>query len=149
MARHPETEPTATMLEAIRLIVEEGMRINKVCEAVGISYHCYNDWTHGTVYPPALKAAKEAHQEAIWNRLRAAGQMAAETLIEVCTNPDEKGSVRIMAANSILEKGGYIKADQTAAAAQPYQTRDELVQALSAIPADVLAEALSKVGKDG
>ncbi|NBR69897.1 MAG: hypothetical protein EBT69_06935, partial [Verrucomicrobia bacterium] len=42
-----ETLHLDAVREAIRLIVEEGMRINKVCEAVGISYHCYNDWTHG------------------------------------------------------------------------------------------------------
>lgn len=39
-------------------------------------------------------------------------ELALETLVEVCANPDEKGSARVAAANAIIDRG-WGKAPQT------------------------------------
>ena len=56
-------------------------------------------------------------------------------------------SLRMMAANSILDRSGYRAREKVeVAVVQPYQTREELVQALSALPVDLLHAALASRG---
>jgi len=145
MARPFRTSCTPQQLDVIRMVVEEGKTAKAAMKLVGISYETWVDWRKTDYFTPALEEAKAEYKEGIWEQLRAAGGLAAKTLVMVMNNAGEKGSVRVQAANSILDRVGF-KADEQAPtpAATPYATREELVQALSAIPADVLKDAAEK-----
>ena len=130
-------------MAAIEDIVAEGKSYSQIQRERGISRSTWADWRADGKFLPALEEARKDHQEGVWNRIRGAAEAAARVLVEIATNEDEKGSVRLMAASSILDRAGFKTPEPTPAGVQPYSTREELLQALRAMPADVLQEALT------
>ena len=88
------------------------------------------------------------HEQAVRDTLRAGAQAAATTLLALQADTAIKESVRLMAANSVLDRTGYKQTEKIQVQAQPFATREEMVAALRAIPADVLAEALAAASQD-
>jgi hypothetical protein len=138
---------TAKQSQAIELVVREGLTWPNVGLRLAINGRQLQEWRKGPLFSAALDVARAEYEAEVWTRLRSAAGAAADTLIYVTTDPDEKGAVRVQAANSVLDRSGFRaedRADPTKVVV-PYATREELIEALSAIPADVLAEVLARV----
>lgn len=148
----PAGRPTRTTLtqlqvQAIALMARQGCSASSVQRQLNLSASTWQAWRRGELFVPALNAAKAEYEEEVWSGLRAAAGSAAQTLVDLHADPAEKGSVRMMAANSILDRSGYRAREKVeVAVVQPYQTREELVQALSALPVDLLHAALASRG---
>ena len=103
----------------------------------------YNHWRNDGRFLPAIEDAKRVQREGVWASIAASGVRAAKVLDDIMMDPMSKESVRVQAATTLLDRAGYVKAEPVAAEVQPYATRDEMVQALAAIPVDVLEAALA------
>lgn len=146
MSYPARTQLTTLQTACIKHTVEDGWSGSKCRSTYSIPASTwFNQWLKSPVYVSALEDAKNVHREGVWNSIRAAGQRAADVVEEIMSDPMGKPSVRLQAAQTLLDRAGYSKADPGATAATPYQTREELVAALAAIPADVLVDALAKV----
>lgn len=95
----------------------------------------------------ALAKARKLHEESCWDKIRAAGPAAAQVLIDVMMDVEERGSIRIQAAAQILDRGGYKTPEIIVTGVRPYETREELVASLSAVPQDILTEAMVLASK--
>ena len=49
-----------------------------------------------------------------------------------------------MAASSVLDRAGYKQREEKPDVIEPYQTREDVLKALSVIPRDILLEAIAK-----
>lgn len=149
MPAHParSLSLTSRQVEVIAAVVRDGLSWRAAAQKFGVDTALLYRWKVEPVFSAALDVARAEYEADVWTRLRHAAGAAADTLIEVNADPDEKGAVRVQAANSILDRASFRAGDRTdeGQLVQPYATRDELVEALAAIPADVLAEALARV----
>lgn len=107
----------------------------------------YENWRNDGRFLPAIEDAKRVQREGVWASIAASGVRAAQVLDSIMMDPMSKESVRVQAATTLLDRSGYTKAEPVAAEVQPYATRDEMVQALAAIPVDVLEAALAARAK--
>ena len=135
---------------AIEEMVKNGSGLDRTARAAGVTKATIKNWIATPLFSEALAERQREMEDTVWRRLRSATEAAADALISVATSTTEKGSVRVMAANSILDRTGHKQADEVVVQAQPYQSREEMVAALAALPADVLAEAARKAaGESG
>ena len=143
----PQETLTPKGLRAISLVVRTGCTWLEAAEHVNLAQKTLQDMRKTSVFCAALDVARAEYEAEVWAKLRAAAGAAADTLIHVTTDSDEKGAVRVQAANSVLDRSRFRAGDQLEGAQPivPYATRGELIEALSGIPADVLAEVLAKV----
>lgn len=126
-------------------MVRNGSGYDKTARAAGVNKATIKNWIATPLFAEALTERQKEMEDTVWRRLRSATEAAADALIEVATSSTEKGSVRVMAANSILDRTGHKQAEEVVVQAQPYQSREEMVAALATLPADVLAEAVRKI----
>ena len=143
--RIPRTRLTRAQTLAVEEMVKNGSGLDRTARAAGVPKATVKLWLSSPLFQEAVTAAQKEMEDETWARLRAATIGAAETLVAISNNQAEKGSVRLMAANSILDRTGHKAVEQVQVQAQPFTTREEMVAALAAMPADVLAEALGKV----
>lgn len=136
---------TKNQLEAIRLIVEEGKSAAYCQKTLPVTAKTWQAWRAGPLFLPALAAARKEYEEGVWSKLQAAANNAAQTVIDIAANEKEKGSVRLMAANAILDRSGFKKAEAAQPTVQPYQSREELLTALTTLPPELLDEALKLI----
>lgn len=106
------------------------------------SHTWYEGWRKDGKFMPAIEEARRIQTEATWAVIRSGAARAANVLIEIMDDPMGKSSVRVQAAQTVLDRGGFSKAEPISTDIQPYSTREELLAALRDIPADVLKEAL-------
>lgn len=125
--------------------MKNGSGLDKTARAAGVDKKTIKNWIATPMFAEAVAERQKEMEDEVWRRLRSATSAAADALISVATSATEKGSVRVMAANSILDRTGHKQAEQVVVQAQPFQSREEMVAALSTLPADVLAEAARKV----
>lgn len=149
MPAHPARSLSLTSRQAqvIAAVVTEGLTWGAAAERFQLGKGLLYRWRSEPVFAAALDVARAEYEADVWARLRHAAGAAADTLIEVNADTEEKGAVRVQAANSILDRASFRAGDRTedGQLVPPYATREELVEALTAIPADVLAEVLARV----
>lgn len=143
--RLKRTRLTKSQLLAIDEMVKNGSGLDRTARAAGVTKQAVKFWLAEPMFQEAVTEAQKEMEDETWARLRAATIGAAETLVAVSNDTKEKGSVRMMAANSILDRTGHKAVEKVQVMATPFSTREEMVAALSAMPPDVLAEALKKV----
>lgn len=127
----------ARLCEAIRI----GSTIDLACKYAGISHATYCDAVN------RAKAGEPEWQGFAAELADAEGALAAD-MLQVITGAAKNGTWP--AAAWMLERRYpmmYGRSEsrfvQQAEPVEPYQTREELIKALAAIPADVLADALT------
>lgn len=143
-----KTQLNTRQLEALRRMVEEGHSGKRVRTDMGIHLTLWEKWRGDGMFVPMYEQMLKEYEQAVRDTLRAGAQAAATTLLALQTDTAVKESVRLMAANSVLDRTGYKHSEKIQVQAQPFATREEMVAALRAIPADVLAEALAAAGQD-
>lgn len=147
--RHPLARPsrprlTQAQLLAVEEMVKNGSGLDKTARAAGVSKNTIKNWIVTPMFSAAVNERQKEMEDTVWRRLRSATEAAADALISVTESTTEKGSVRVMAANSILDRTSFKQAEKVELTTNPYETREELVAALASIPADVLAEAVKR-----
>lgn len=144
----PRTQLTTLQLTAIKHLVEDGWSVQRILATYKIPASTwYQGWRHDGKFLPAIEDARRVAKEGVWSAIAASGVRAAAVLEQIMMDPASKESVRVQAATTLLDRAGYAKAEPVAAEVQPYATRDEMVQALAAIPQDVLEAALASRAK--
>ena len=140
----PRTQLTTLQLACIQHLVADGWSVQQCLDKYHIPKSTwYNQWRNDGRFLPAIEDAKRVQREGVWASIAASGVRAAQVLDSIMMDPMSKESVRVQAATTLLDRAGYTKAEPVAAEVQPYATRDEMVQALAAIPVDVLEAALA------
>ena len=144
----PRTQLTTLQLACIQHLVADGWSVQQCLDKYRIPKSTwYNQWRNDGRFLPAIDEAKRIQREGVWASIAASGVRAAQVLDSIMMDPMSKESVRVQAATTLLDRAGYTKAEPVAAEVQPYATRDEMVQALAAIPIDVLEAALAARAK--
>lgn len=138
----PRTSLTTTQIACVRHLVEDGWTAVKCRATYNIPTSTWYNWRADGKFVPAIDEAKSLQREGIWSAIAAAATEAVGVLRTTMLDPAEKGSVRIQAAQDLLNRAGYGKSEPPPPAAQPYATREEMIAALAAIPQDVLQAAL-------
>lgn len=135
---------TTLQIRCIQHLVEDGWSVQQCLRQYHIPQKTwYDNWRNDGRFLPAIEDAKRVQREGVWASIAASGVRAAQVLDSIMMDPMSKESVRVQAATTLLDRAGYTKAEPVAAEVQPYATRDEMVQALAAIPVDVLEAALA------
>lgn len=143
MGRPPRTRLTAKQLKVIEAIVQTGITRAEASRQFKIPYDTLKLWETDSLYAATLQEARDGFEEGVRARLSKAASLAADALIEVVSSTTEKGSVRVQAAQVILDRTGF-KLPQSMGGTIPYSSREEMVAALRLLPEDVLAEAMKK-----
>lgn len=141
--RPARTELTAQQQAAAEHIVATGLGHLAAANHVGVTHQAVSQWRKLPLFDAYVKQLQEAKGEDCWDRLRAASTDAVETLVAVMRDTTERGSVRMAAANSVLDRLGFVaveKSEVLVDVAQPFGSREEMLAALRGLPKDMLVE---------
>lgn len=137
---------TQSQLDVIRLLVTTGCSMDNAGKQVGRTRFVIQKWMKDERFKAGLAEARAEQKALVWARIEASAQLAADTIVAIAADPKEKGSVRLMASQTILDRGGF-KTPEAVVDPGVYSTRDDLVNALALVPPDVLADAIAKAAK--